>query len=240
MSTDKKVVDGDKSYYDKNVVIDSQENFEEWAKNITFYFSGYSKKLDKSLEGKSGIVAELGAGSAACSICASSLENVSKVYAVDISMTRMSVLANNTSKFISGDMNKIEFLEANFNEKFPFEDESLDAILFDAAMHHSRSMWHLLSECKRVLKKDGILIAQRESFCSPLRASKQFANLLKSPEIAAQVSENMYIKEQYLYYLNVSGFNADFYPHSPSKLKSMLKFLNGKIFCDGLLIAYPK
>jgi len=233
-------VNGDKSYYDKNVVVDNQENFIKWAENIVFYFDGYRDLLNQKLKDTQGVVVELGAGSAACSICASSLKNVSKVYAVDISMTRMSALASNTSKFISGDLKKIEFKESNFNERFPFDDNTLDAILFDASMHHSRSMWHLLSECNRVLKKTGILVAQRESFCSPLRASKQFRDLLKSPEIAAQVSENMYIKEQYLYYLNIAGFNAEFYPRTPNKTKRMLRFLNGNLFCDVLLIAYPK
>lgn len=232
--------DGDKEFYDTNVEIGEQNDFVRWAEKIRFYFHGYSKELDKKLAGTNGIIAELGAGSASCSICASGLTNVSKVFAVDISMTRMEVLAKNAMKFIKGNPEKIEFLEANFNEELPFEDNSLDAILFDAAMHHSRSMWHLLSECRRVLKNEGILIAQRESFCSPLRAKKQFDNLLKSPEIAAQVSENMYIKEQYLYYLNVCGFDAEFYPHSPNKMKSILKFFNGRIFCDGILIAYPK
>jgi hypothetical protein len=68
-----------------------------------------------------------------------------------------------------------------------------------------------------------------------LRASKQLGDLLITPEVSAQVSENMYLEAQYAYYLKVSGFEVTFIRHSTSTLKRMMRFANGWLFSDGVL-----
>lgn len=230
---DELVISSDQVFYDQES-IGSVEEHTKWMHEIEFYFNGYANKLNRSLEGKSGLVAELGAGSCGLSSCLSRLSNVSHITSVDISMLRMQKMIDLSEHILGGDKTKIHPIASDFNKPLPFENCELDAVVFDAALHHTRSMWDTLGECYRVLKPGGVLVAQRELFLNQLRAKSQIANLLKSPEAAAKVSENMYLKEQYIYYLKMAGFNVEFQPRSPSKLKNFLQILNGVIFCDGI------
>ena len=140
-----------------------------------------------------------------------------------------------SAKVLQEGIEKISPIACDFNGRLPFSDGELDAVVFDAALHHARSMWGILAECNRVLKKGGVLIAQRESYLNPLRAKKQFDHLLKTPEVVANVSENMYLKEQYYYYLSVAGFSVEFIPRSTTLAKRVLVSLNGFLFSDGVL-----
>jgi SAM-dependent methyltransferase len=227
------LISSDQAFYDQESV-GSFEDHAKWMHEIEFYFNGYANKLNSLLEGKSGYVVELGAGSCGLSSCLSRLSNVRHITSLDISMLRMQKMIDLSELALGGDKRKIHPIASDFNGPLPFEDGELDVVVFDAALHHTRSMWTTLAECYRVLKAGGILVAQRELFLNPLRAKKQIAELLKSPEAAAKVSENMYLKEQYIYYLRMAGFNVEFQPRSPSKLKSILHILNGIAFCDGI------
>lgn len=227
-------VTADQSFYDREPVASAAEH-DAWMREIEFYFNAYSVKLNKALAGTAGVVAELGAGSCGLSICASRLPSVKKIHALDISSTRMDKMISLSSATLGGDPNKISPKACDFNSTLPFEDATLQAVLFDAALHHSRSMWGTLAECHRVLKTNGLLIAQRESYLSIFRARRQLRRLQMSPEVAANVSENMYLKEQYEYYLQVAGFTTEFIRRTPSRVKSLLKPLNGVLFSDGIL-----
>jgi len=227
-------VSADQAFYDDEP-IGSRSGHEKWMREIEFYFSSYEKRLNKSLFDTNGIVVELGAGSCGLSACLSRLANVKHVYSLDISQVRMKKMVGISSEILGGDVTKIETIASNFNAQLPFEDNSLDAVFFDAALHHTRSMWDLLCECNRVLKKGGLLIAQREAYLSALRARGQLKRLMKTPEVAASVSENIYLFEQYEYYLRVNGFAVEFLPRTPDKIKSLLGFFNRILFCDGVL-----
>lgn len=229
----------DKIFYDQTEEIDLDQH-KKWMEEIKFYFNAYSSQLNNALSGTSGIVIELGAGSCGLSISLTKLQNVKQVYSFDISMNRMKHMIEISNKFIDGHITKIEVVEGDFNHILPFDDNSIDAILFDASLHHTRSIWNTLAECKRILKPNGMLIAQRESFLNPFRAKKQLNNLLKSPEVLAQVSENMYLKEQYEYYLKVYGFDVDFLPASPNRIKTFLMPFNGLLFTSGVFICQKK
>lgn len=224
----------DKAYYDQDVS-GSDIEYRKWMQEIEFYFNNYAEKLNNSLIGVSGKVAELGAGSCGLSACISRMPTVTQVFAIDISMVRMQKMIASSCEILGGDATKIMPIASDFNERLPFEDESLDLIVFDAALHHSRSMWHMLAECNRVLNKKGLLIAQREAYLSGIRAGRQLDRLLQTPEVLAKVSENMYLKEQYEYYLRANGFNPAFIRVAKNKLKSLLWFLNGTVFCDGVI-----
>ncbi len=232
---DNRQISPDLAFYD-NEPISSYADHSNWMREIEFYFMAYADRLNNSLVGTNGYVAELGAGSCGLSVCLSRLPNVRCVTSLDISAKRMAKMIDHSATILGGDKKKITPVARDFNETLPFSDGELDAILFDAALHHTRSMWNTLAECNRVLKKGGLLIAQRESYLSPLRAKRQISNLLKSPEIAASVSENMYLKEQYEYYLAVSGFRVEFVHRTQSRIKSFLNPLNGIAFTDGILL----
>lgn len=230
------IMKADQDFYDQEPV-SSFESHCKWMKEIEFYFQGYSEDLNKILDGTTGHVAELGAGSCGLSACLSRLPNVQVVSALDISQVRMEKMIDFSCLALSGNKRKISPIVGDFNQRLPFSDEELDAILFDASLHHSRSIWRTLDECHRVLKRDGILIAQREAFLSPLRYKSQLKRLLSSSEVISGVSENIYLCDQYLYYLAACGFHSRFIATSPGKLKRILGLLNGSIFCEGVLWA---
>lgn len=226
----------DQDFYDQEPV-GSFEDHCKWMAEIEFYFQGYSEDLNEILDGTAGHVAELGAGSCGLSACLSRLPNAKLVSALDISQLRMDKMIDLSCSALSGDKSKISPIVCDFNQSLPFGDQELDAILFDASLHHSRSIWRTLDECHRVLKRNGILIAQREAFLSPLRYKSQLKRLLSSSEVIAKVSENIYLCDQYKYYLQACGFCPRFIARSPGRVKSILRVLNGSVFCDGVLWA---
>jgi SAM-dependent methyltransferase len=225
----------DQIFYDHEPV-GTRDEHTKWMREIEYYFQGYSHRLNRVLAGSSGYIAELGAGSCGLSVCLSRMENVKRITSIDISMTRMQRMIDLSISILGGDKRKIQPIACDFNGPLPFENNELDAVVFDAALHHTRSMWNTLSECNRVLKQGGVLIAQRESYLSALRSKKQITSLLKSPEIAANVSENMYLLEQYVYYLRVSGFSTEFIKRTQSRTKALLSCLNTLLYTDGVLL----
>jgi ubiquinone/menaquinone biosynthesis C-methylase UbiE len=231
----KAVTSSDQIFYDQEPV-GSMEDHAKWMREIEFYFHGYAHRLDYALAGTGGYVAELGAGSCGLSVCLSRLDNVKRITSIDISMVRMQKMIELSAVVLGGNKSKIQPIACDFNGNLPFEDGELDLVVFDAALHHTRSMWVTLGECNRVLKKGGVLIAQRESYLSTLRSKAQINRLLKSPEVAAKVAENTYLLEQYVYYLRVSGFTVEFVRRSQGKIKSMLSIFNGSLFTDGVLV----
>lgn len=229
----------DQAFYDAEPV-GSLGDHAKWMREIEFYFHGYADRINYTLAGTNGYCAELGAGSCGLSVCLSRLDNVNRITSIDISMTRMHKMIDLSVAVLGGNMNKIQPIACDFNGSLPFYDGELDLVIFDAALHHTRSMWITLGECNRVLKKGGMLIAQRESYLSTLRSKTQLNNLLESPEVAAKVSENMYLLEQYVYYLRVSGFTVEFVRRSRGKIKSILSMLNGSLFTDGVLVCQKR
>lgn len=224
----------DKAFYDEEPV-GSEDDHRRFMAEIATYFDAYAARLAGDLRGGGGVVVELGAGSCGLSTCVSRLAEAKAISSVDISAIRMNKMLDLSVAVLKGDRPKITAVPADFNQRLPFADGSVDAILFDAALHHARSMWNILAECRRILRPGGVLVAQRESYLNPLRAGRQLRHLLRSPEVAAQVSENMYLREQYEYYLKVNGFAVDFIPASASAAKRKLKALNGRAFTDGVL-----
>lgn len=229
----------DQDFYDKEPV-GSLVAHANWMREIEFYFDAYAARLDNALIGTSGNAAELGAGSCGLSVCLSRLPSVKQVVALDISMVRMKRMIELSASVLDGNSKKITPIASDFNGRLPFADGELDVIVFDAALHHAQSMWRTLSECRRVLKKGGLLIAQREAYLSPYRAKWQINKLLRSPEVAANVSENIYLKEQYIYYLTVQGFDVEFMPRSKSSIKNILSLFNGTLYSDGVLYSRKK
>lgn len=230
-------VNTDQAFYDHEP-LGSTTQHARWMREIEFYFDGYAQRLDAALRATAataGQVAELGAGSCGLSICLSRLPHVQQVHALDISAQRMDKMLAASSQVLGGEPSKVRTVACDFNQRLPFGDESLDAVLFDASLHHARSMWFTLKECHRVLRPGGVLVAQREAYLSPLRFRQQLTHLLQTPEVLAQVSENIYLKEQYLYYLRACGFAAQFFHRTPSKVKHALRFLSGWAFTDGIL-----
>ena len=232
-STDK---NQDKLFYDNEIQSTPSEHL-ALMNEIKGYYDRWSSYVDHFNNLNDGVVVELGAGSCGLSLCVSKIPSIKKIYAVDISSNRMKRLMDFSNNFINGIVGKIQTIESDFNGVLPFNDNSVDVVLFDASLHHSRSIWSTLQECNRVLKPGGMVIAQREAYLSRYRFRGQLKRLLKTPEVLANVSENIYLKEQYEYYFIANGFHPDFIKYSSSAGKRWLSILNGHLFTDGVIIA---
>ena len=121
----------------------------------------------------------------------------------------------------------------------PFADGSIDLLLFDASFHHASSPWDLLAECRRVLKSDGLLIAQREQYLGLLSSSFVLRRLLKSEEVTSGVIENAYLRSQYEYFLRARGFDPKFIGVAESAVQKLLSFTNGLIYSKWIIAARP-
>jgi ubiquinone/menaquinone biosynthesis C-methylase UbiE len=229
--------DLDRAFYDRKLPQDDP-GYGAWVSRIRAYFEAYAERLDCRLAGTPGVIAELGAGGCTLALCASQLPNVRRVICLDISLERMRKLVELSQRYVGGDPAKLVFEQGDFNGVLPFTNESMNAVLFDAALHHARSIWQVLGECHRVLATGGLLIAQREQTVTPFRARRQLRRLLASEEVRLGVCENSYLREQYEYYLSANGFRPEFLKVEGSRKRRLLRFLNGTLFADGVILGY--
>ena len=75
---------------------------------------------------------------------------------------------------------KIKF-HTGVGEKLPFDDNSIDFIFSFDVLEHVQNVDKVISECKRVLKKDGLLLAVFPQFFQPLESHLGFVS--KTPAI---------------------------------------------------------
>lgn len=130
-------------------------------------------------------------------------------------------------------------IEGHFDAPLALPDHQFDIVIFDGALHHARSMWFILEQCRRVLRTDGILIAQREQYLGLLTSGMKLTRLLQTPEVRAGVSENAYLRAQYEYYLRAAGFaSVEFMPVAETPLQRMLSVFNGLLFSKWVIWAH--
>jgi ubiquinone/menaquinone biosynthesis C-methylase UbiE len=231
------IKNADKSYYDTQIV----NNIPAFAKKISLYFSKYENLIINRFGGKKNIqILEMGAGSCTLSLLISKYKFVSKVVCYDISFERMKSIVESNAKNIDSDFSKLEFVEGDFSNIIPFDNDCFDIILFDASLHHTRSMWNTLDECRRVLKKGGVVIAQRETTLGMFTSKIKMKRLLETEEVKMGVSENAYLKEQYEYYFRANGFSTKFISMAETFMQKLLLPLNGFLFSKWIIIAYAE
>ncbi len=218
----------DRDFYDNEDLSDMVPYFVSYIKP---YASAWLPEMRRHFNNRSDVnILDLGAGSCTLSLMMSDETYVKNIEAVDISAKKMRDLSQKVHKEVGGKPEKLSFSEIDFNEPLPFADNQFDIVVMDAALHHSRNIWVTLSEIRRVLKPNGYFVAQREAYTSPLTHKITFSRLLESPEAAAGVSENAYLKSQYDYYLRVNGFIPEFQAVLSDWKFKLLFFLNGILF----------
>jgi ubiquinone/menaquinone biosynthesis C-methylase UbiE len=218
----------DKEFYDQELMEGAVGRFVDYVRP---YVHVWLPDVRQRFSGRDAIrVLDLGAGSCTISLMLSAEPFVASIAAADISANRMEKIVPETHSIVGGDLSKLSFHEIDFNVALPFEDSSFDLVIMDAALHHSRNIWETLTEIRRVLKPKGLFVAQREAYTSPLTHWITFDRLLKSPEVAAGVSENAFLVSQYDYYLRVNGFIPKFQAVYERFIFKALFFLNGIAF----------
>ena len=172
-------------------------------------------------------VLELGAGSCTASLLLRKRMTPGRHVCVDISNHRMASLIEKTAAIVGASADGIELLEADFSFDLPFSDGSFDLVMFDGALHHSRSRWSTLENCRRVLRPNGCVAALREAALGRFSYGYALDKLAKSPEVQAGVAENAYLKEQYAYYFKAAGFDPRFIGVYPDWKWKLLAPVNG-------------
>jgi ubiquinone/menaquinone biosynthesis C-methylase UbiE len=227
----------DQRFYDDTTIYDDAQ-MAEVAKRCRLYFNEYREKIETNFEGESEInVLELGAGTCCLSLLLSNFAFVKKIYCLDISLKKMRDLLPLSVKQISSYPDKLGLIQGDIGTTLKFESHSFDLVVLDAALHHSRSIWQTLSECSRVLKRNGMLICQREAYLGLLTAGWKLEKLLISEEVQSGVSENAYLKNQYQYYFKACGFDVQFLPVAESFLQRLLSPFNGWVYSKWIILA---
>ena len=116
------------------------------------WLDDYKKDLDKF---KTSKFLDLGCGNGADTLYL--LERGYKVLSVDYSKEAV----NNINLNIKGGEGKV----LDMNEKFSFEDNSFNIIVADICLHYfnEKKTIHIMNEIKRILNKNGLLIARVSS-----------------------------------------------------------------------------
>lgn len=85
-------------------------------------------------------------------------DKFNEVYGIDISPTRIEQAGENAAERFT-DVSGIHFSSCNINERTDFSDSTFDAATAIQVIEHVFDPYSVVSEIRRVLKKDGILIA---------------------------------------------------------------------------------
>lgn len=230
----------DQNFYDNTSVINNAA-MAAAAKRCRLYFDKYSDRIGNIFGREREIsVLELGAGTCCLSLLLTNFQFVKEIHCLDISLKKMRDLLPLSIKQISSRPEKLKLIQGNIGETLEFEDHSFDLVVSDAALHHSRSIWHTLLESSRVLKPNGLLVCQREAYLGQLTSGWKLDELLKSDEVQSGVSENAYLKKQYEYYFKACGFDVRFLPVAESLLQWLLLPLNGWIYSKWVILASKK
>lgn len=126
-----------------------------------------------------------------------------------------------------------------FAEALPFENASFDVVYARQSLHHFTDLHKGLSECSRILKPKGLLLATREHVVSNNEQLKTFLD--EHPLHKLHEGENAYFLKDYVLAIEQSGLKIlklmapfdtviNHFPLSNSDLeKSLIEGLNKKI-----------
>lgn len=222
----------DRDFYSAAIHYFDAKNADQLATHIATvrsYVEPILPKVRAHMAGKPVRFLELGAGTCLSTLLFRQEFPNSEFTCFDISLSRMQSLIGSTAQQVGSSADGINLIEGDFTDRLPFETASFDIILFDAALHHSRSIWTTLEECHRILAPDGAVAAMREAYLAKFTSAYAMRRLQNSPEFSAGVAENAYLKEQYDYYFRAARFEPHFQSVSPGKW-ALLSPLNGLLF----------
>lgn len=118
------------------------------------------------------VCADLGSGTGTFAALVSHQPRVQKVYAVEISEQFTKHIMPITFDYFKANKEKIVRVVGDFN-RLEFEDSSLDFTVETGSFHHSEDIATTLSECYRVLKPGGFLLAVERARPNNISALKK-------------------------------------------------------------------
>jgi SAM-dependent methyltransferase len=118
------------------------------------------------------VCADLGAGTATFAALISLQPKVQKVYTVEISEQFTKHIMPITFDYFKVPKEKIVRIVGDFNN-LEFEDNSLDFTVETGSFHHSENIATTLSECYRVLRPGGFLLAVERARFNTISKSKK-------------------------------------------------------------------
>ena len=118
------------------------------------------------------VCADLGAGTATFAALISLQPKVQKVYAVEISEQFTKDIMPITFDYFKVPKEKIVRIVGDFN-RLEFKDNSLDFTVETGSFHHSEDIAITLSECYRVLRPGGFLLAVERARFNTISESKK-------------------------------------------------------------------
>lgn len=225
--------------------MNSRGNLEKWLSHIRTYRVPVFEKIRQTYHFQ-GTGMEIGAGTCWLSALLSQSSVIEKMTAVEISQERLDLARSFFIPELHGNPDKIRFFAGDFHERLPVEEQSLDFIVCDAALHHSQNLPGLLQNLKRYLKPKGALIAMREPILPsfvPLRIWRKLTFGLMQ-RLHGDV-EKTYTKKEWIRTFAESGFGVQFHPSFLSrpfkeKMVTLLGRFNGILFNRYFLIARQK
>ncbi|KAF6245780.1 class I SAM-dependent methyltransferase [Nitrosopumilus sp. b2] len=124
----------------------------------TKYVSEIFKKIPKVWDKMKGIGVDLGGGVGCISSTIARKEDVKKIFCVELVEDVVKLCQPIVKKEILGEnYNKVISVVGSF-DNLELEENSIDFAVSWDSMHHSSDLVKTLTECKRVLKKDSILV----------------------------------------------------------------------------------
>lgn len=157
-------------------------------------FSEVTQLLNLQKSTKPLKILDMGCGNGIASYALASLGH--EVCAIDPDLSNdVGLEATRRLAYLLPDKGSIKTFQA-FAESLPFADSTFDVIYARQALHHFSDLKMGLSECSRVLKKDGLFLATREHVVSNEQQLQTFLN----DHVLHQLhgGENAYSVETYL------------------------------------------
>ncbi|MFP4522379.1 MAG: class I SAM-dependent methyltransferase [Fibrobacterota bacterium] len=173
----------------------------------------------------SGRCLELGAGSCWVSSMLSRLDEVSEVYALEISRRSLVQVAPRIMDMLDADKEKITRVLGDFN-RLDFPDDHFDFVVFDAALHHipTRDFSKIMSQVKRILRPKGKIIAVNEPFLPDLPIIREKKRRdFGADEKEHGIIENSYSLSEWRELFADSGFKTFFKEYIPEFKNDSIK-----------------
>jgi len=189
------------------------------------------------------VALEIGAGSSWLSSELSKQPNIKSICATEINKRRLFLAQHYFAEKLSADMSKLYFRQSDFHNLKFIQNDSIDIVFIDAALHHTKTLNKLLQEMHRVLKNNGKIIALREPILPTLPILKQYRKItFGRKQIKNGDIEEIYSKSEWVTMFNKNNFDLQFFPlygthQKDAILQKYLAFLNGTIFNRYYLLA---